>query len=229
MDKQVFIFDLDGTLLDTTGIGFRKINRNLARLGLPAVSDDFLRSHWGKCAQDLFQIVCEKVGASQEQLEDFCRHDKTMMQEYFLDPNLMPALTRLRASGAVLGMLTSRTAESVARLASKVNLDLQIFEFLQTKDDHEWQKPDGRVFDPLLDWTSSEGIEPEEIVYFGDTINYDLAATRDARIPLSFIAIASGVNTREEFFEQGLCHCMIIDSCEELPAYLDMIVSYRVY
>ena len=228
MEKQVFIFDLDGTLLDTTGIGFRKVNLNLERLGLSPVSQDFLRSHWGKCAKDLFKIVCEKVGASEEQFEDFCRHDKTMMQEYFIDPNLMPALIRLQASGAVLGMLTSRTAESVARLATRVELDLQIFDFLQTKDDHDWQKPDGRVFDPLLDWATAEGIEPEEIVYFGDTVNYDLAATRDARIPISFIAVASGVNTREEFSAQGLRPCMIIDGCEDLPSYLDTITSYRI-
>lgn len=227
MDKQVFIFDLDGTLVDTTGIGFRKINTNLARLGYPPVSQDFLRSHWGKCAQELFKIICDEVGTNEKEYEDFCRHDKTMMDEYFLDPNLIPALIRLQDTGAILGILTSRTQESVARLATKINLELQIFEFLHTKNDHQWFKPDGRVFDPLLDWAEAEGIEPEEIVYFGDTVNYDLAATKAASTPIDFIAVVSGVNTKDEFISQGLLPCRIIDGCENLPSYLDNVISYR--
>jgi len=142
MKKRVFIFDLDGTLIDTTRIGFREINYNLLRLGYPAVSDEFLRSHWGKSAQDIFQLVCENAGMSEKEYHDFCRYDKTMLDEYFLDPNLIPALTRLKNTKAILGILTSRTSESVNRLVNKIGFDLQLFNFLQTEDNHVWRKPD---------------------------------------------------------------------------------------
>ncbi len=220
MKKKLFIFDLDGTLLDTTPIGFRKIERNLIRLGLPSVSTDFLRTHWGKPAKELFKIVCDEVGASMEQFEDFCRYDKTMMEEYFMDPCLMRSLRYLKNKGAILGILTSRTTESVARLSAKVSFDLQLFEFIQTGDTHEFQKPDGRVFNPLLEWAHSKKIESEEIIYFGDTINYDLAATRAAKEKIDFVAVVSGVNTHQEFIEARIKKSEIMTGCRDLPPYI---------
>jgi len=224
--KHLWIFDVDGTLLDTTYIGYNKINRNLERLQLPPVSQEFLRSHWGKTAQDLFQTVCDHVGANQEEFEDFCRHDKTMLAEYSLDHRLITALKYVKHYGIIIGILTSRTSESMARLAAAIGFDLQLFDFMQTKDHHDWHKPDGRVFDPLFDFKKAEGLNGGKISYFGDTISYDLAATLAAKEKIDFIAVTSGVNTREEFLECGVASYKIIDGCNMLPDYLYQKINY---
>jgi len=85
-----------------------------------------------------------------------------------------------------------------------------------------------RVFDPLLAWTNIRGISASEIVYFGDTIDYDLVATQKAKTPIDFIAVASGVNTREEFILFGIPPAKIINGCENLPVYLQAIVNHRL-
>lgn len=220
-EKQVFVFDLDGTLVDTTHVGFRKININLSRLGLRTVSEEFLRQHWGKKAHELFLIVCKKVGATVTQYEDFCQHDKIMLDEYSHNEEINSALLKLKGANVPIGLITSRSTESLKLLTDKINFDLSMFDFKQTLNDHHFYKPHGKVFDPLIYWTKQNGFNDHNLTYFGDTVDYDLAATRAARKPIRFVGVVSGVNTKEEFLNAGVLNEDIIPSFEELPSYIN--------
>lgn len=228
-EKKLFVFDLDGTLMDNTHLGFDKINRNLAGLGLPGVSEDFLRRAWGKKAEDLFNHVCWEVRATAEQTALFKERDRTLSLEvdYQLSAALMDAVHDLRRAGCYIGIITSRTSISLQNIANQTGLILTDFHYVQSATHFYHHKPDGRVFGPIINWATTKGLRPEQIVYFGDTVDYDYRATLDSNPPLDFVGVASGVNTPEEFRSAGLPKSRIIHSFADFPAYLQKFVPTK--
>ncbi len=227
-EKEVLIFDLDGTLVDTTHIGFRKVNKNLARLGLPPVSEDFLRLHWGKKAEEIFTLICQEAGATEGQLADFIEYDKTMIEEYHIHPGIRWMLESLHSQGFLLGLVASRTQESFNLICNRIGLDCRYFSFLQTATHYYHHKPSGRVFGPMINWARRRGYSPEQIVYFGDTVNYDFAATQNSNPPIDFVGIVSGANTKEEFLAAGLPVERIVPSFEDFPLFLQSMIRAKV-
>ena len=222
MKKKFLIFDFDGVIVDSTMIGFRKINKNLSGLNLPEVSENFLRKHWGKKADDLFSLVCEEVGASQEKKENFKMRDAYMLEEYALSSEVVAALSELQETNYI-GLLTSRTDNSLYNLANKIGLDLNMFDFIQTADRCSYTKPDGSVFKPLLEWVRALGFAASDVVYFGDTIDYDYAATQNCQPRIDFVGVASGVNTVRDFLNAGLGLCQIVPYFTKLPWFLSKV------
>lgn len=219
--KKFFIFDLDGTLLNNTHIGFMRVNQNLEMMGMPPVSEKFLRSHWGIPAKDIWKLICEESGATPEKEELLLKNDVYMskIMDYKASAKLMLAIAMVKKFDIFTGILTSRTAASLDVAIKQTGLDLTLFDYIQTITHFPYHKPNGRVFGPAINWAMAKKLLPEDIVYFGDTIKYDYAATLNANPPLDFVGIISGVNTYEEFLAAGLPTCRIT-TYEKLPHFL---------
>ncbi len=219
--KKFMIFDVDGTLYDNTNLGFSKINRNLVSVGLNPLPTDVIRQHWGMKAADLFEKMCDLAGAAPEQKKMFLDNDEHFSREtnYELSPNLMGAIEMLKSFNIFTGILTSRTGQSLFSLAKQTGLDLKLFDYVQTITHFPYHKPNGRVFGPVFNWARSKALSPEDIVYFGDTIAYDYAATQNSDPPLNFVGVVSGINTHEEFLTTGLPACQIT-TFENLPGFI---------
>ncbi len=226
MEKKFFIFDFDGVIVDSTRLGFKRFNLILKTMGLPAISDDFLRQHWGMKMEEIIDLICNcaEVGASQEEKEAFKAMEPGISSSmpYKLEREMLEALLNLRISHIDIGLITSRTDKSLTEISNLVGLSLKTFNKIQTLNHFYHYKPDGRVFGPFINWAKSRGIEPEQIVYIGDTIQFDLAATLDSDPKIDFIGVVSGVNTREDFLQAGVPMCRIVDF-ENLPDFLHKI------
>ena len=227
-EKKFFLFDLDGTLLNNTRLGFARVNKNLDLLGLPPIDENFLRQHWGMPAKDLWQLICLEIGATEEQQKAFQTSDlylaKTREHSPELSTELINAITSLKHFGLFTGILTSRTGLSLEAVVEQTGLPLEIFDYVQTITHFPHHKPSGRVFGPAINWARVRALTPKNIVYFGDTVNYDYAATLNSEPPLDFVGVASGVNTYDEFLAAGLTTCRIT-TFEKLPDLLHRTIK----
>ncbi|MFA6514255.1 MAG: HAD hydrolase-like protein [Patescibacteria group bacterium] len=225
---KFFVFDFDGVLVDSTKLCIERFNIILGRLGLPSVSSELLRKNRGMKLVDLIDFICLEVGATDEQKKLFQTMDSEVNAQmpYQLKREIMEALLNLRLFNCYVGLITSRTNESFMTIAAKVGLSLKIFHQIQTADHFNHHKPDGRVFNPFINWAKAYGVSPEEMVYIGDTVDADFAATQDRNPKLEFIGVVSGANTREEFLEAGVPPCRIVDF-DKLPDFLHHVISEK--
>lgn len=228
--KRIFAFDLDGTLIDTTGTAFRRINKNLENLGLPSLPNAILRKYWGKKVKKLFHFICKKAGANKEQSEEFLKKDLEIVSNFKFEvsKDLLFAFKKLKKSGILLVLITSRSSNSLKKIAESSGDPfkklMSMFDFIQTSDSYKYKKPDGRVFKQLLSWAKEKSLEAKDIVYFGDTVQYDLKATKKSKPKIDFIAVSSGFNDVNDFIKSGVKEERIISSFEEVPMYLIKII-----
>jgi phosphoglycolate phosphatase-like HAD superfamily hydrolase len=227
--KKFFVFDLDGVLINSTEMGFVKINQILSYLGLENVSEEFLRPHWGKRLSELYGLVCDEVGANDEQRQEVLDLEPIISADlpYEFSRELFESLTNLRLFGFYIGLITSRTDNSLKLIAKQVGLNLEIFDQLQTVNHFYHHKPDGRVFGPFINWAAARKISPIEMVYIGDTIENDYAATQDCDPKLDFIGVVSGATTGSEFLNAGIPPCRIVEFAH-LPSFLHHIIRQKV-
>lgn len=224
--KKILAFDLDGTLIDNTRVSFRRINEVLVELGLGPIPEERLKEFWGKKVKKLFHLVCKEVGANKKQRKEIEAMDMEIFSrlEFEVSTDVLYALRALKEKGALIALVTSRSSKNLKKLAEKSGLSddglSTLFDFIQTADSYRHRKPDGRVFRPLLKWAHSQGMSASDIVYFGDTVEYDLEATKSSKPKIDFVGIASGLNTKEDFIKGGVDQNKIISKFENLAKYL---------
>ena len=227
--KRAFIFDLDGTALDTTVPGFLKVNAALEQMGLGPIRHDFLRRHWGKRIEDIMTLVLLELGANAERVPEMLKYeaqyDENAVHGYVNTVGLEEVLVQARQAETYLALVTSRKKDHLKAITSKLGFCLSHFDYVQAADEHQFFKPDARVFDPALSQARIHGISPNNIYCFGDTIDYDLAAARACCPPLNFVAVASGINTPEEFLAAGVQPEAIIPGVKALPEFIMTLLS----
>ena len=152
MKRRVILgFDFDGVIIDNTAWGFKKINLALQEMGLRPVSEDFMREHWGKRINDLFFIVCRNQKATKAQLTALIDGvDKYDVGDCKVDLKLLKSFVSLKEAGIMVALITNRDQKRLRAYSSKIGLNLDIFDYIQTIDDGSYHKPDGRVFLPLI-------------------------------------------------------------------------------
>ncbi|OIO06537.1 hypothetical protein COT93_00055 [Candidatus Falkowbacteria bacterium CG10_big_fil_rev_8_21_14_0_10_37_18] len=216
-----FSFDFDGTTINTTIAGFNKVNTVLKLIGLSPVSHDYLRPLWGEKFDVLANIVCRYVGGTAEHVQAFLETEKEIPFTCEINEEFFLTLDELRRRDCLVSLLTSRDIDSLLKLSKNLGFDLDVFNYIQTPEDTKYHKPDGRVFEPLFEWAATKNCQPENTIYFGDTVKYDLAATLNSKPPIKFVGVVSGVNTAPEFYLNGVKD--IVYSIDDLPEYLRSI------
>ena len=219
MKKKLACFDLDGTLLPNTYSGFNKVQDILFKMGLPPADSELIRKSWGKPFLELAQIACRSAGAA-ERHPEFLEIEKKIGQKYINFCPILPGILKRVKKSAYLAIITSRDRKSFDEISKISNLHPSLFEFVQTLEDSEFKKPDPRVFSELLRWAESLNLHHSDITYFGDTVNYDLAAVQGHH-KINFVGVCSGASLPHEFLSAGVAD--IVHGTNGLSEYLDQI------
>ncbi len=188
---RLWCFDLDGTLIDSCGDLTAAVNHMRALLALPPLPDAAVMPMLGNGMLKLTERALADapagtdVKAAMARLRDYyLAHSAERTRLY---PNVAETLARLRASGAVLAVVTNKVAAAAEQVLAELGL-AEFFDRVVGDGDDCRLKPEP---DALLMLMKEFGIRPEETAMVGDN-DTDLAAARAAGVKRVFAAYGYG-------------------------------------
>ncbi len=209
--KNFFVFDLDGTLVDTLpDIAFH-CNRILERAGYSRWPAEDYRERLGWGLKETLQLSLppETDGAELAGLMDAFKSSYTAepVIQSALYPGIEPLLTTLHKRGCRLMVYTNKVEETARRILD-ILLPRHHFEAVLGAREGRPHKPDPSAF---LQYADSTQLEKSAILYVGDS-PVDVETARRAEV--DFAGVSWGYRSAAELRKAG-CQT-IISKTEEL-------------
>lgn len=204
---KVVLFDHDDTLVGTIGAKWAEHKFIAKTYYGKDLTDDEIRPHWGK---PLEELMCLLYGT--DDIEQATLHNKKHHTEYEkeLFTATIPTLRQLKTAGRKTGIVTATSRFSFEHDLDIHQIPRELLDFTQTADDTPYHKPDPRVFEPALDWLKKLKVQPDEVLYIGDSLN-DMKAAIGAGF--NFLGVETGLVTSDQF---ELAQAKSIRTLEEL-------------
>lgn len=183
LNHPLVLFDLDGTLIDTTQLILDSFAYTYERHlpGRLPTREQLIATFGRSLPETLRQLAAEAGMSDAEGFGDAMLTTYREFQQAHHDrlvrpfPGVKEMLARIASTGCRLGLVTSKM-EAYARRGLRL-CDLErFFEVGVFHDDTERHKPDPA---PLLLAASRAGIPPARTIYIGDSV-HDVAAGRAA-------------------------------------------------
>ena len=209
--RRLFVFDWDGTLMDSVGRIVSCLRQAAEEQGLADLGDATFGDVIGLGLPQAIAQLYPQLNARQiEQFRDayaarFVAADARPSQ---LFPGALEVLETLRARGHWVAVATGKSRRGLDRVLGELGLD-DSFHATRCADETA-SKPDPRM---LREIVAQLDVEPERAVMIGDT-EYDLEMAARARI--RSVGVSYGVHSRERLERHAPAR--IIDS---LPEILD--------
>ena len=187
MEKQLLIFDLDGTLADTRADLATGINLMRAHYNLPPLALETVTSYIGNGIRKLVERSLDGV---EVELDEALALDKKFYAEHMLDetalyPGVVEGLQAL--SGNTLAVLSNKPGDSSRIILKHLGVDGLFFRILGGGDLPNLKPaPDGIV--ALME---ESGISPENTWMIGDH-HTDLEVAYNAGVKSGFVTYGIG-------------------------------------
>ncbi len=208
-----FVFDLDGTLIDTAPDLQTTINAILARDGRRPLDDSEIRRVVGRGARNLivqaFQLTGAPVemdrveGLYDEFLKDYGSHIADASRPF---PGVIETLQKLKAEGVPMAILTNKPHANTMTLIRALDME-GFFGSVFGQGKRPYIKPDPRLFAEVV---AELGGGPAVMV--GDSIT-DVETARGAGAPV--ILMSYGYTPEPA---AGLGADLVLDDFREVPA-----------
>jgi phosphoglycolate phosphatase len=211
---QSIIFDFDYTLADSSPGVIECVSYALARLSLPAASEEMICRTIGLSLPNTLLVLCgpEHAHHSADFLRLFVeRADEVMVDATALFETVPKVVRALEEHGVSLGIVSSKYRRRIEAVLEREGLR-QHFNVIVGGDDVKALKPDPSG---LLAGVERLKGTPAGTLYVGDSVT-DAETARRAAVP--FVAVLSGVTLRDEF--AGHPALEVLESLSLLPALL---------
>lgn len=213
-ERQMILFDLDGTLVDSASDLHRAMNMSLNALQLPLVTETQVR-HWvGKGTSIFCQSVLEHLTGQ----VDAAQHHlllQTFLKIYNADPcvltqpfdGILEFLQWAKAQNKTLICVTNKPEQPARSIVEALGMN-QYFDDVIGGDRFEERKPHPKQ---LLFCAEHYGLAKTDILMVGDSVN-DVEASRRAGIDC--IVVSYGYNHGENIRD---CQPQwVVDNLKEL-------------
>lgn len=218
---KAFIFDLDGTLVDSLADLATAVNRMLDDNGYPRVSIDMFPQHIGDGMKKLVERALPADKRDPENVErcaaeylahyDKCWHDDTSIYDGMTD-----AIAALSARGLRLGVISNKPHRFTV-LCSEFFFPKGSFEVILGQREGIPRKPDPAAG---LELARRMGLEPSDCAYIGDSgVDMEFGT----RSGMKRIGVLWGFRDREELVASG-AEVLISHPSELLGAELPDLV-----
>jgi phosphoglycolate phosphatase len=201
IDKELLLFDLDGTLIDSAKDLALSINYMLSEINRDKFSDEIIDSWVGNGAATLVKRalsgsveVDENLDAKifENALEIFLTYYKNnLCVATVMYPNVKTTLKILKDSGYKLAIITNKPSEFIKPILEKLEI-YDMFSLCIGGDSLSQRKPHPM---PLLHICKELGLHVEKSIMIGDSKN-DILAAQAANI--QSIAVSYGYNYGED-------------------------------
>ena len=217
---KLVVFDLDGTLVDSSRDLAAATNAMLADLGGMRLSDEAVTSLVGEGAAVLVRRALERSGLDPETpgaLDRFLAHyDRRLLETTTPYDGMMDALAQLRQRYR-LAVLTNKPGRATAQILRGLQMD-GFFSDVIGGDSAYGRKPDPSG---LLALVAHAGVAPPATVMVGDSA-IDLATAERAGTRICLARYGFGYRFDGDEFRGNE---LFVDSPAELPATVASITS----
>lgn len=208
-EYKLVIFDVDGTLVDSSDVIVQSFNHALDQMSTPRAEDAWIRSQIGVPLDDIFATY--EPGYTDEDIQRAIDFYRAHYFEHSIDASqILPgaeALLDALYDSHSLSIATNKPAPPAQHVLDGLGLSPRLHAIYGVEAG-EPMKPDPFVLHKNL---KHFDIAPEETLFIGDT-TYDVHAGTAAGI--TTIGVTTGTHSREVLEEAG-AH-QVVDSLEEL-------------
>lgn len=193
-DYRVYLFDFDYTLVNSEAAILKCFHLTIEAEGLPDPGDDTIRHTIGLPMQKACTII---LGTEDEaRIAAFLRRyqenaDRYMTAGTRFYPHTVETLRRLRAKGAKIGIISSKTG---SRIQEKFDADgvPDLIDFIVGSHDVEHHKPSPEGIQKAMEHFH---VAPADVLYIGDSY-VDAEAAQAAGV--DFIGVTTGTTPAEQ-------------------------------
>ena len=202
-NKKLFIFDLDGTLVDTAPDFKNSINYMLNELNESEVSLEEIRNWVGYGARELIRrtVVDKNIPHDEKRIEEMLKifllhYTHNIDDDSVLFNNVKNVLEFLKNNGIKLAVCTNKMERLSNILLEKLNV-LHMFDYLVGGDSLSKSKPDPF---PLLNICDKLNIETSDSIMIGDSVT-DLNAGKGAGMPV--VLVSYGYTDNKDIYNEA--------------------------
>lgn len=224
-NKEVLIFDLDGTLIDSVPDLALSTNEMLKTLNMTTYSTELIRSWVGNGAEVLTKRalsgsidICPNLSPAsvEKALSIFlASYEKNVCVDTCLYPNVKTTLQTLKNSGYRLVIVTNKPEQFIHPILEKLALN-NLFEMLVGGDTLSKRKPDPMQLNHVC---NELNVNASQCVMIGDSKNDIFAATA---ANMHSIGLTYGYNHGENIKSQGAT--LVFDDFADILATLPTTV-----
>lgn len=202
-NKKLFIFDLDGTLVDTAPDFKNSINYMLNELNESEVSLEEIRNWVGYGARELIRrtVVDKNIPHDEKRIEEMLKifllhYTHNIDDDSVLFNNVKNVLEFLKNNGIKLAVCTNKMERLSNILLEKLNV-LHMFDYLVGGDSLSKSKPDPF---PLLNICEKLNTETSDSIMIGDSVT-DLNAGKGAGMPV--VLVSYGYTDNKDIYNEA--------------------------
>ncbi len=214
MKKDLLVFDLDGTLIDSSGDIAHAANRTLESFGKTPMARAAIKDNIGWGVNMLLERLMP--GIEDRELERaraafLAFYGERLMEETRLYPGVLDTLLYFRKRGKKLAILTNKPEALSRRIIKEFSLS-DVFINIIGGDTFTQRKPDPA---PLISIMEQAGTAPENTVFVGDS---PIDCETGARAGVFTVGVSYGFRPVKEL--KDACCDMIISEITVLGEIL---------
>ena len=181
MGYKAVLFDLDGTLIDTSDLIFRSFEYALDTVLHTQIPREELLWTFGRPLEQIMRTL--GGDKAEELLTAFRTYSIGHETDITLFPQVKETLKYLRTHGIKTAIVTSRIHPSTMRDLEILQVDTALFDTIITPESTVEHKPHPT---PALKAMELLGVTPEETIMIGDSV-HDLQCGREAGCHTAFV------------------------------------------
>ena len=188
-NRKLFIFDLDGTLVDTAPDFKNSLNYMLSELNEPLVNLDEIRNFVGYGARELIRrtLISKNIPHSEDKINEMLKiflvhYTHNIDDDSVLFENVREILELIHSRNLKLALCTNKMEKLSNMLLDKLGI-LHYFDYLVGGDTFAKSKPDPL---PLYEICKRLEVSNQDAIMIGDSIT-DLKAGHNAGMPVILV------------------------------------------
>jgi len=197
---KVAIFDMDGTLVDSTEAHIESWIETFRSIGVHTSYEEVSKL-MGRTSEDIAKSILDMHGMRSINPSELARRKDKLFEQEFTDrvkafPYAKKALKALHERGIRIAVVSSNPKQLVVKILKEKSL-YEYVDVIIGQDEVSRGKPHP---EPILLVLSKLKVKPEEAVVIGDS-TYDVQAARAAGVIA--IGVCTGISTAKELKKAG--------------------------
>lgn len=216
MKRQLVIFDLDGTMLNTIADIAMATNHALSAFGYPTHSEEKIKSFVGNGVSKLLERALPEDKRTEENIallreaftEYYDKHNADLSTPY---PGIASLLSQLQENGVLLAVASNKYQSATEKLVAHYFPGIDFVCVLGQRQGIP-VKPSPDIVHEIM---ATANVYRKDTIYVGDS-GVDMQTANNAGI--NAVAVSWGFRPRQEL--ETYCPFAIIDKAEDLIPYI---------